>query len=109
MLKRWINLEEDPEVVAANDVTTIEEANAELDIIALQSNAQTDNDASGDQDQPENVCSSEQAINEVDSLRELVALTTTLHSIAGKIDDPVLLELAMTMHSRASSKLASQS
>ena len=29
-----------------------------------------------------------------------------MHSIAGIIDDSVLLELAMTMHTRASSKLA---
>ena len=36
-------------------------------------------------------------INEVDSLVliQLVALATTMHSIAGKINDPVLLELAM--------------
>ena len=54
---------------------------------------------------------SEQVINEVDSLVliQLVALTTTMHSIAGIIDDPVLLELAMFMHTRASSKLALQS
>ena len=26
-----------------------------------------------------------------------IALTTTMHSIAGKIDDPVLMELAMSM------------
>ena len=32
-----------------------------------------------------------------------------MHSIAGIIDDPVLLELAIPMHTRASSKLALQS
>ena len=32
-----------------------------------------------------------------------------MHSIVGIIDDPILLELAMHMHTRASSKLALQS
>ena len=54
---------------------------------------------------------SEQVINEVDSLIliQLVSLTTTMLLIAGKIDDPILLELAMSMHTQASPKLALQS
>ena len=46
---------------------------------------------------------SDQAINEVDSLVliQLVALTTTMHSIGGENNDPVLiLELAITYNNR---------
>ena len=48
---------------------------------------------------------SEPAFDGVNPLAHIIDSTMNIHSKAGKLDDPVLLDLAVRLHARASAKL----
>lgn len=110
ILQRWINIEKDPEVMAADDIRVLEEIRAEFDNSALLSSSETDHESCSDTSllaiDDENMPSDTQpAFNEDDALAQIVASSLKVHSIAGKLDDPVLLDLAVRMHDRAKATL----
>ena len=110
ILQRWVNIEEDPEIVAAEEIRVFEEICAEFDnSITVSSTNENDQQSSSDISiilEDENVqVESEPAFNGVKALTQMVYLAMNIHSKAGKLDDPVLLDLAVRLHARASAKL----
>ena len=88
----------------------LEEVCAEFDnSITVSSTNENDQQSSSDISiilEDENVqVESEPAFDGVKALTQIVDVAMNIHSKAGKLDDPVLLDLAVRIHARASAKL----
>ena len=108
ILQRWVNIEEDPEIVAAEDTRVFEEICAEFDnSITVSSTNENDQQSSSDISiilEDENVqVESEPAVNK--ALTQIVDLAMNIHSKAGKLDDHLILQCVCTLEPVQSYKL----
>ena len=88
----------------------LKEICSEFDNSALLSSNERDQESCSDTSlvaiDDENMLSdTQQVFDEDDALAQIVALSLKVHSIAGKLDDPVLLNLAVHMHAQAKATL----
>ena len=96
--------------MAAEDVRVLGEIRTEFDDLALLSSNERDQESCSDTslvaiDDETMLPDTQQAFDKDDALAQIVASSLKVHSIAGKLDDPILLDFAVRMHARANGTL----
>lgn len=98
-IKRWIDFESDPEIIAACEITQIDKVSGEFDKQALEpshSDEQPSQDFSEGADDPRG-SNYEQPESLSESVIKQNLLTYAMAAIDSKISDPILLDLSQKL------------